>query len=283
MRVLKDAPELLSLNTATLGHRLPIEQVIDLVAAKGFGNIVPWRRDLERKSVGAIARQCRDAGLKVNGYCRSTYFPQATAEARKLALQENVYALEDAATLGADVFTLVVGSLPSNSRDLAGARQQVKDGVSELLETAKKVGVRLALEPLHPMTAGDRSCLNTVSQALNWAAEIDPDTCGYLGVAVDVYHVWWDENLEADIARAGREDRLYAFHVCDWLVPTVDLVTDRGMMGDGVIDLKQIRSWVEGAGYTGPVEVEIFSSNNWWQQPEEVVLETCIRRLATVC
>lgn len=283
MRTLEKNSALLSLNTATLGHRSPLEKVVDAAARKGFGSIVPWRRDLEGRSVEMLARHIRDAGLNVNALCRSTYFPQPTPELRKEALEDNKRALETAAILGADCYVLVVGSLTGGSKDLAGARQQVKDGVSELLDTAEKLGMPLALEPLHPMTAGDRSCLNTLGQALSWCDELDPNNRGYLGVAVDVYHLWWDEGLEQDIARAGMKNRILGFHVSDWLVPTLDLVTDRGMMGDGVIDLPGIRRWVEKAGYEGPVEVEIFSSENWWQRDEEQVLETCIDRMTRLC
>ncbi|MDX5593410.1 sugar phosphate isomerase/epimerase family protein [Pseudovibrio sp. SPO723] len=283
MRVLEKNSPLLSLNTASLGHRSPISEVIERAARHGFGSIVPWRRDLEGCEVHAVARQIKDAGLKVNGLCRSTYFPQETEQTRRAALEDNKRALETAALLGADCYILVVGSLPAGSRDLASARRQVKDGVAELMETARELRVPLALEPLHPMTAGDRSCLNTLGQALDWCEALDPHNSGDLGVALDVYHLWWDEYLERDIARAGKQNRILGFHVSDWLVPTTDLVQDRGMMGDGVVDLRQIRRWVEAAGYAGPVEVEIFSKNNWWLQNEDDVLSTCIDRMTTVC
>jgi sugar phosphate isomerase/epimerase len=180
---------------------------------------------------------------------------------------------------------LVVGSLPEGSRDLTTARAQVEDGVSRLLEHAKKVGIRLALEPLHPMYAGDRSCLNTLQQALDLAEKIEPDSSSppSLGVAVDVYHVWWDPDLAREIARAGKANRLFGYHVCDWLVPTRDLLTDRGMMGDGVIDLRMIRALMESANYNGPVEVEIFSSLDWWKRPMNDVLTMCSARLQTIC
>jgi sugar phosphate isomerase/epimerase len=135
----------------------------------------------------------------------------------------------------------------------------------------------LAIEPLHPMYAADRACINTMEQALDVCDELDPYRSGSLGLAVDVYHVWWDPKLEQQIARAGRA-RLLAFHVCDWLTPTRDLLNDRGMMGDGVIDIPRIRGWVEAQGFAGYSEVEIFSTGDWWQRPHEEVLDTCIAR-----
>ena len=285
MRDLANRLDLCSINTATLGHREKISTVIDAVARHGYGAICPWRRDLQDENVAAIARQIRDAQLTVSGYCRSTYFPALAQQQFEANVADNIKAVTDAATLGAACFVLVVGSLPEGSRDLASARSQVEDGVSRLLECAKKVGIRLALEPLHPMYAGDRSCLNTLQQALDLAEKIEPDSSSppSLGVAVDVYHVWWDPDLAREIARAGKANRLFGYHVCDWLVPTRDLLTDRGMMGDGVIDLRMIRALMESAGYNGPVEVEIFSSLDWWKRPMNDVLAMCSARLQTVC
>ncbi|MGC3965243.1 MAG: sugar phosphate isomerase/epimerase [Rhodocyclaceae bacterium] len=282
MRDLASTPGCLSINTATFGHRIDIDAVIDLCQQRGIGGIAPWRRDLAGHDVARVAARLRAANLKVTGYCRSTYFTHATDAGRRAALEDNLRAVNDAAELGAACFVLVVGGLPEGSRDLAGARDQVKAGVAALLEHAREVGVPLALEPLHPMTAADRSCLSTLGQALDWCDEIDPRGQG-LGVAVDVYHVWWDPALQAQIARAMQGHRVLGYHVSDWLVPTTDLVLDRGMMGDGVIDLKRIRGWLEEAGYDGAVEVEIFSAANWWQRPANEVLDTCIERLRTVC
>ena len=285
MRDLANRLDLCSINTATLGHLEKISTVIDAVARHGYGAICPWRRDLQDENVAAIARQIRDAQLTVSGYCRSTYFPALTRQELEANIADNIKAVTDAATLGAACFVLVVGSLPEGSRDLTTARAQVEDGVSRLLEHAKKVGIRLALEPLHPMYAGDRSCLNTLQQALDLAEKIEPDSSSppSLGVAVDVYHVWWDPDLAREITRAGKANRLFGYHVCDWLVPTRDLLTDRGMMGDGVIDLRMIRALMESANYNGPVEVEIFSSLDWWKRPMNDVLTMCSARLQTVC
>jgi len=163
--------------------------------------------------------------------------------------------------------------LPAGSKDLAGARRQVRDGIAEILPEARKARVPLAIEPLHPMQAAERACINTLEQALDICDELGEG----IGVAVDVYHVWWDPKLEQQIRRAGKK-RVLAYHICDWLVPTRDLLNDRGMMGDGVIDIPRVRGWVEATGYTGYSEVEIFSAANWWQRDGGEVLDTCIER-----
>jgi sugar phosphate isomerase/epimerase len=283
MRDLHRCPSALSLNTATLGHRRPVEEVVDLCAARGFGAIAPWRRELETCCPADLAARVRDRGLTISGLCRSTYLTGSTAAQRRAAIDDNARALDLAAALGAACYVLVVGGLPPGERDLDEARRQVCDGVAALLDRARAVGVPLALEPLHPMTAAERSCLNTLAQALDWCDALDPDRRGGLGVIVDAYHVWWDPDLAAGIARGCRDRRVLGFHVSDWLRDTRDLVTDRGMMGDGVIDLRRLRALLEDGGYAGPVEVEIFSSANWWTRPETQVLDVCIERLLTVC
>jgi sugar phosphate isomerase/epimerase len=178
---------------------------------------------------------------------------------------------------------MVVGSLPQGSRDLGAARQQVREATAELAEYGRTCGVKLALEPLHPVYAADRSCLTLLSEALDWCDSIEGETLDpFVGVAIDCYHVWWDPNLARDIARAGKARRIFAFHVCDWLVPTLDVLNDRGMMGDGVIDITSIRTRMEEAEYQGPVEVEIFSSENWWKRPAEETLRVCRERMMAV-
>jgi sugar phosphate isomerase/epimerase len=172
--------------------------------------------------------------------------------------------------------------LPAGSKDIAGARAQAAEGVAQLLEHGKRLGVRIALEPLHPVYTAERSCVTLLSEALDMCQHIEGSVSEpWLGVCVDVYHVWWDPNLARDIARAGREKRIIGFHVCDWLVPTQDVLNDRGMMGDGVIDIPSIRAHVETAGYRGFTEVEIFSAQNWWKKPVDEILRTCVERLAT--
>lgn len=271
-----------SMNTATLGHRSPIDTVVDQVARAGFGAIALWRRDLDGHDVATVARQIREAGLALSGYCRSTYFPAASRPQFLANIEDNRRALDEAAVLGAPCFVLVVGSLPPGSRDLGDARGQVADGIGGLLEHARKLGVTLAVEPLHPMYAGDRSCITSLAEALALCEVLDPGSEGGIGVAIDLYHVWWDWRLSADIRSAGLKQRIAAFHICDWLVPTNDLLLDRGMMGDGVIDIAEIRSQVEGAGYRGFVEIEIFS-RRWWARPEADVLAICAERLVSAC
>ncbi len=185
-------------------------------------------------------------------------------------------------TLGSPCLVLVVGALPGALdgkpayKDIELARTQVFDGIAATLDYARQAQMPLAIEPLHPMQAADRACVNTLEQALDICDALDPQRSGSLGVAADLYHIWWDPKLAAQIARAGRE-RLLAFHVCDWLTPTRDLLNDRGMMGDGCIELRKIRGWAEAAGYAGAAEVEIFSAD-WWARPLEEVLDTCIDR-----
>ncbi len=283
MRDLAGRLDLCSINTATLGHRAPIAGIIEDVARAGYGAISPWRREIEGEDVPAVARRIRDAGLVLSGYCRSTYFPAASVEGADAAIADNRRALRDAAILGAPCFVLVVGGLPAGSRDLGAARRQVRDGIAALLEEARALGVTLALEPLHPMYAADRSCLASLGEALDICDALDPDLAGGIGVAIDVYHVWWDASLAAGIARAGRTGRIAAFHVCDWLVPTKDMLLDRGMMGDGVIDIAGIRRQVEAAGFAGKIETEIFSAADWWRRPHAETLRVCAERLQTVC
>ena len=271
-----------AINTATLGFQCPIEQSIDSIAAAGFGGIAPWRREIEGQNVSVIAKRIRDAGLRVTGYCRSTYLPSLTREELRANIKSNRCALDDAAVLGAESFVMVVGGLPKGSKDIAAARAHVAEGTEELLEHGKKLGVRIALEPLHPVYTADRSCLTLLSEALDMCQKIEgASSAPSLGICLDVYHVWWDPNLKRDIARAGLEKRIFGFHVCDWLVPTNDVLNDRGMMGDGVIDIPSIRAEVTKAGYQGLIEVEIFSAQNWWKRPIKEILETCVERLTT--
>lgn len=269
-RSVQPDPKRLALNTATVCQRWDLRQMIEGCARHGVRGISPWRDKLMALGVAQAARLIRTHDLQVGGLCRGGMFPAGDAAARQAAIDDNFRALEDAAAIGARCLVLVVGGLPTGSKDLRGARQMVFDGIAAVRERALALGVPLAIEPLHPMYAADRACVNTLDQALDLCDALNTDGRVGVGVAVDVYHVWWDPNLQRAIERAG--DRILGFHLCDWLVPTTDLLLDRGMMGDGVIDIAQIRGWVEGAGYTGPQEVEIFSAANWWQRdPDEVL------------
>ncbi len=277
----------LSINTATLRGAGTLDRIIDACARHGIRAISPWRDQVHAIGLERTAELVRGHMLELSGYCRGGMFPAMDAAGRRTALDDNRRAVDEAKQLEAACLVLVVGSLPGalagapQSNDLFAARRDVHDGIAATLEYARSVGMPLAIEPLHPMYAADRACVNTLEQALDLCDAIDADRSGALGVAVDVYHVWWDPKLEAQIARAGRE-RLLAFHVCDWLVPTRDLLEDRGMMGDGVIEIPRIRAWVEAAGFAGYSEVEIFSSANWWKRPEDEVLTTCIERHRSV-
>lgn len=273
----------LSINTATVRAQWPLDRIVDECARRGIRAISPWRDQVAAVGLDSIAKRIRDAGLELSGYCRGGMFPAATAEGRQRALDDNRRAVDEAKTLQAPCLVLVVGGLPGAldgapaHKDIAAARRDVHDGIAATLEYARQVGMPLAIEPLHPMYAADRACVNTLEQALDLCDALDPSRSGALGVAVDLYHVWWDPKLQAQIERAGRE-RLLAFHVCDWRVPTRDLLTDRGMMGDGVIDIPKVRGWVEAAGFDGYSEVEIFSAQDWWTREGGEVLDTCIAR-----
>jgi len=279
-------PSLLSINTATVRAQWPLPDIISALARHGIRGISPWRDQVAAAGLDDTARRIRDAGLTVTGLCRGGMFPAPDREGRRAAHDDNRRAVDEALTLGAQCLVLVVGGLPKDrggnivSRDLIGAREMVRDGLGLLHEYAQGAGMRLAIEPLHPMYAADRACVNTLAQANALCDELAPDGDDGLGVAVDVYHVWWDPLLRAGIMRAGERNRLFAYHICDWLVPTRDLLNDRGMMGDGVIDLPLIREWMEAAGYRGMHEVEIFSALNWWQRDGDEVLLTCRHRHA---
>jgi len=281
----------LSINTATVrkseGEDLPLPRILDAVAARGIRAISPWRDQVAAAGLANVSKQVRALGLELSGYCRGGMFPAADAAGLRAARDDNRRAVDEAAELRAACLVLVVGGLPGAlqgravHKDIALARTQVQDGIGELLEYARQSKMPVAIEPLHPMYAADRACVNTLEQALDICDALDPGRSGDLGVAVDVYHVWWDPKLQQQVARAGRE-RILAFHVCDWLTPTTDLLNDRGMPGDGVIDIPRIRGWVEAQGFAGYSEVEIFSTGNWWQRPHEEVLDTCIARHRTV-
>jgi len=281
MRDLKGHPELCAINTATLGFTQPLEAVIDVIARHGFGGLAPWRREVEGQDVAAIARRIKDAGLKVTGYCRSTFIPAATTQELRANIDANKRAIEDAAILGAENFVMVVGGLAAGSKDIGSARRQVAEATSELVAHGRRHGVKVALEPLHPVYAADRSCLSTIDEALDLCDSIDPSANAMLGVCLDVYHIWWDPYLERAIQRAN--GRILGFHVCDWLLKTKDVLNDRGMMGDGIIDIPAIRAMAERAGYRGLIEVEIFSSSDWWTRPVDETLKVCRERLASYC
>lgn len=278
------------MNTATVRKQWQLPQIIDECARRGIRAISPWRDQVAAAGLEATQKQLKAHGMGLSGYCRGGFYPAADPAGLAAALDDNRRAIDEAKTLDAPCVVLVVGALPGALQgkpaytDIGRARNEVRDGIAASLEYAREVGMPLAIEPLHPMQAAERACVNTLEHALDLCDALDPEQTGMLGVAMDVYHCWWDPKLEQQIARAGdaKKSRLLAFHVCDWLTPTRDLLNDRGMMGDGVVELKKIRGWVEQTGFAGFAEVEIFSELDWWQRPGAEVLDTCIARHKSV-
>jgi sugar phosphate isomerase/epimerase len=276
----------LSLNTATVRKQGDLVAIIEGCGRHDIRAIDPWRDQVAAVGLDRAVRAVRDAGLELSGYCRGGMFTSDAAR-RTEVRDDNRRCVDEAKALGASCIVLVAGGLPQYSRpgsavskDIVAARAQVDDALAEMLDYARQAKMPLAIEPLHPAYAADRACVNTTKQALDICDRLDPERTGALGVALDVYHIWWDPDLAGQIARAGR-DRLLAFHVCDWLVPTRDILNDRGMMGDGVIDIRAVRGAVEAQGYAGYSEIEIFS-DDWWEKPMDDVLRTCIERHRTV-
>jgi sugar phosphate isomerase/epimerase len=258
----------LSLNTATVKKQWTLAQAIDGCARHDIRGISPWRDQVAAMGLEQAKRAIKEKELIVTGLCRGGFFTAPNWR------DDNRRAIDEAYELDAQCLVLVVGGLPAGSKDLLSARKKISEGIATILPEARSAGVPLAIEPLHPMQAAERACINTLEQALDLCDDLGEG----LGVAVDVYHVWWDPKLEQQIKRAGKK-RLLAYHICDWLVPTRDLLNDRGMMGDGVIDLPTIRSWVQATGYGGLQEVEIFSELDWWQRDPDEVLRICKERL----
>lgn len=278
MRDLSRDNRFLSINTATLRRERPLAEVVPALAAAGIPGIGPWREQIQAAGIKAAARLIGDRGLVVSGVSRAGIFTAQGRAGFQQVLDDNRRAVDEAAGIGARCLVLIGGGLAPGSRDIEDARALFAEGLAALLPHARAANLPLAIEPLHPMYAADRGCINTLGQANDLCDALGPG----VGVAVDVYHTWWDPSLEREIDRAGRQ-RILAFHLSDWLVPTTDLLLDRGMMGDGVIDLKRIRGWVEAAGFDGLCEVEIFSQRNWWQRPMDAVLATCVERYRAVC
>ncbi|MGE0279808.1 MAG: sugar phosphate isomerase/epimerase family protein [Rhizobiaceae bacterium] len=286
MRDFSNDHSALALNTATLGHNLDghgagwtPEQVIDACAELDYGGVVFWRREIGARAV-EIGEYARKAGLPIAGLCRTPFLVGPLAPAPRQAMLDDFRASIDmAAGLQARVLTIVVGGVEPGTKGVAESLRRVADTVAEMAPLATARNVRLALEPLNPVYGGDRSCLVTMRDAVDLCEAIDHPA---VGVAVDVYHVWWDTSISGELKRAGK-DRILGYHLCDWLAETRDVLLDRGMMGDGVADLKAIRSAVESAGYDGLCEVEVFSADNWWKRPTREVLQTCIERFRSVC
>ena len=235
-----------------------IEECINYYAAAGIRAISIWRHLLEGKDLSKIKKQLIKSRIEVVSLVRGGFFPAVDEEQRVLALEDNRLAIEQAAALGSPQVVLVCGTDPNQS--LKVSRQQIKEGIIALIPQAKRLGVKLSIEPLHPMYAGDKSAIVSLGQANDLSEEIDSP---WVGVAIDVYHLWWDDQLEKEIYRCGKSGNIFAFHVCDWRVPTTHFLTDRGLMGEGCIPVKQIREWVQKAGFEGYNEVEVFSERLW--------------------
>jgi len=237
---------------------LSLQECVENYHAAGIQGITIWRNVLEGQNLRDCKKILDDNNLNVAGVARGGFFPSVEAEKRQTAIDDNLFAIEQSAAVGAPVLVLVCGA--DSRQPLEKSREQIKEGILKILPEAKAAGVKLAIEPLHPMYAGDKSAINTIAQANDMTEEINSE---FVGIAVDVYHLWWDNNLKNEIKRCGKNNNLLAFHVCDWNVPTTDFLTDRGLMGDGCIDVPQIRGWVEETGFSGYNEVEIFSDKYW--------------------
>ncbi len=245
-------------------HPWSLAEAVDGYAKAGVPGITVWRQALEPLGVTESAKLLKASGLDVVSLCRGGFFPADSPQGRQQALDDNRRAVDEAAEIGAPLIVLVCGAVPG--MDLVEGRKQILDGIAEVLPYASSAGVKLSIEPLHPMYADCRSAVNTLAQANDMVASIASDD---LGVTVDVYHLWWDDDLASQIKRAGKS--ILSFHICDWRTPTRDLLTDRALMGDGCINIKQIRAWVEDAGFTGYNEVEIFSEQHWAEDQGEYV------------
>jgi sugar phosphate isomerase/epimerase len=271
------APARLSVNRESL-RQWTLPELVDGCAARGVGGVGLWRHDVAAHGARRAAALVRDAGLAVTSLCRGGFFTAADPAGRRAGRDDNRRAVEEAAALGTGVLVLVSGGLPDGNLDLAGARDRVADAVAELAPFAADRGVRLAVEPLHPMFCSDRCVVSTLDQALDLALR---DRTGTVGVVVDAYHVWWDPNLAAAIARAGAHRRIAAFQLADWVTPLpAGVLTGRGMPGDGCIPLRALSEAVDAAGYRGPVEVEIFN-DELWSRPGAEALDLIVERYRT--
>ncbi|WP_206739326.1 sugar phosphate isomerase/epimerase family protein [Streptomyces sp. L2] len=273
------APERFSVNQMTV-KQLSLPELADACAESGVRGVGLWREPVRRYGVEAAAELMRDSGLTVTTLCRGGFLTADDPVERQEALGDNHAAIDEAATLGTGTLILVSGGLPVFGKDLHGARERVADALAVLAPYAADRGVRLAIEPLHPMYAADRCVVSTLAQALDLAERFP---AGQVGVAVDTYHVWWDDRAPAQIARAGAAGRIHAFQLADWTVPLpAGVLNGRGQLGDGTIDLRAWKEHVDAAGYTGPIEVELFNEELWTRDGREVLTETVERYVTHV-
>ncbi|WP_251096807.1 sugar phosphate isomerase/epimerase family protein [Streptomyces sp. Caat 7-52] len=256
-------------------RQLSLPELAEACRASGVGGVGLWREPVREYGVEAAAELVRDAGLTVTTLCRGGFFTALGPGERAAALADNRRAIDEAAALGTDTLVLVSGGLPPGDKDLRAARERIADALTELAPYAEDHGVRLAIEPLHPMYAADRCVVSTLAQALDLAERFPAHQ---VGVTVDTYHVWWDDQAPAQIARAGATGRIHAFQLADWTTPLPEGVLDgRGQLGDGSIDLREWKTHVDSAGYTGPIEVELFNERLWARDGREVLAETAQR------
>ena len=241
-----------------------IEKAASEFSKAGIGGITVWRDALTGRDIRATGTMLRELNLEIVSLCRGGFFSADTTAGRQKAIDDNLKAIDEAFDLGAPLVVLVCGATPGQS--LSESRKQIQEGIFACLTHAEAAKIKLAIEPLHPMYAGDRSAVNTLEQANNMAEALQSP---WVAVALDVYHMWWDPHLEAQIKRCGQNGHLAAFHICDWKTPTTDMLNDRGLMGEGCIDIKQIRTWVEESGFNGFYEAEIFSTLHWTEDQHE--------------
>lgn len=267
----------LALNLITVGTEHPLERILDLCAAHGIRTVSLWQSHFESLGVSRAAELLRARGIAVATICRMSGFGSADDDASwQTALGEARQLVEQAVQLSADSITVIGGGLSARTPDLGETRQRIIAGITEVLPHARSAGVTLALEPLHPMVAAERGAVNTIAQAAAIARQFD----GGVGVMLDAYNTWWDPALEVSIADCA--GLVSGLQVSDWLVPTRDLAFDRGMMGDGVIDIRHIRTLTDTAGYNGPIEVEILSSE-WSKRDPDQVIRTVVERFTRCC
>lgn len=254
-----------------------IEESAANYAAAGVGGITVWRDSLNGHAAPSAGRMLRENGLDIVSYVRGGFFTDPKASAREASIDDNKRMIDEAAELGAPLIVLVVGASPK--QPMCDSRRQIEDGLAAILPHAEAAGVKLGIEPLHPVYADNRSAINTLAHANDVVEHFAHPS---LGVVLDVYHVWWDPNLQAEIQRCGRNNALFAFHVCDWKTPTEHILLDRGLMGEGCIALREIRGWVEDTGFDGPIEVEIFSERYWRQDQHDFLRRICDATLTHV-
>ncbi|MEU2738655.1 sugar phosphate isomerase/epimerase family protein [Streptomyces sp. NPDC007095] len=263
-----------SINQMTV-RQLSMPELVESCLELGIPGVGLWREPVQSYGLDATAKLVRDAGLAVTTLCRGGFFTAIDPRERARALDDNRAAIDEAAALGTDTLVLVSGGLPAGSKDLHGARERIADALGELGPYAAERGVRLAIEPLHPMYAADRCVVSTLAQALDLAERFPADQ---VGVTVDTYHIWWDDTAPAQIARAGAGGRIHTFQLADWTTPLPEgVLNGRGQIGDGSIDMREWRGYVEAAGYSGPIEVELFNDGLWARDGREVLAETAAR------